>query len=86
MNKQDLAEQLKYSSTDWIYIITWDNLLKKLFTPFRVSVLKPIGPLKKGQIVWVDQVKVTMDLRTVFVIKGSAYFYFHFDILIDYKL
>ncbi|WP_019669918.1 hypothetical protein [Eudoraea adriatica] len=83
MNKQDLAWQLSHSSSKWIYVITWDNLLKQLFTPFRVSVLKPVGSLNKGQIVWVDQVKVTMDLKTVFVIEGCAYFHFHFDILID---
>ena len=83
MNKQDLGEQLKYSSSQWLYVVTWNNLLKQLFTPFRVSVLKPIGNLNKGQIVWVEQVKVTMELKTVFVIEGSAYYYYHFDILID---
>jgi len=83
MNKQDLADQLKYSSSEWIYIVTWNNLLKQLFTPFRASVLKPIGNLNKGQIVWVEQVKVTMELKTVFVVDGSAYYYYHFDILID---
>ena len=82
MNKQDLAWQLSHSSSKWIYVITWDNLLKQLFTPFRVSVLKPVGPLKKGQIVWVDQVKVTMELRTVFIIEGGAYYYYYFNILI----
>ena len=83
MNKQDLAEQLKYSSSEWIYVVAWNNLLKQLFTPFRVAVLKPVGPLKKGQIAWVIQVKVTMELKTVFVIDGSAYYYYYFDILID---
>ena len=83
MNKQDLAEQLKYSSSEWIYVVTWSNLLKQLFTPFKVAVIKPIGPLTKGQVVWVEQVKVTMDLKTVFVVEGSAYFYYHFNILID---
>ena len=83
MNEQDLVEQLKYSSSDWIYIITWNNLLKQLFTPFRVAVLKPVGTLTKGQVVWVDQVKVTIDLKTVFVIDGSAYYYYYFNILID---
>ena len=83
MDKQDLAEQLKYSSSKWVYIVSWNNLLKQMFCPFRVAVLKSVGPLKKGQIVWVQQVKVTMELKTVFVIDGSAYFYCHFDILID---
>ena len=83
MNKQDLTEQLKYSSSEWIYVVTEKNLLKQLFTPFRVAVLKPVGLLTKGQVVWVEQVKVTMDLKTVFVIDGSAYYFYYFDILID---
>ncbi len=83
MNKHDLAEQLKYSSSQWLYVVTWYNLLKQLFTPFRVCVLKPIGSLSKGQIVWVEAVKVTMELKTVFVIDGSAYYYYHFDIIVE---
>ncbi|MCK0179130.1 hypothetical protein MWU50_07500 [Flavobacteriaceae bacterium S0862] len=42
-----------------------------------------IGSLRKGQIVSVEAVKVTMELKTVFVIDGSAYFYYYFNILID---
>ena len=83
MNKQDLAEQLKYSSSQWLYVVTWNNLLKQLFTPFRVTVLKPIGALSKEQVVLVEQVKVTMELKTVFLIDGRAYYYYHFNILID---
>ena len=83
MNKQDLAEQLKYSSSEWVYVVTMNDQLKQLFCPFRVLVLKPVGSLSEEQIVWVEAVKVTMELKTVFVINGSAYFYFHFEIIID---
>ena len=83
MDKKELAEHLKYSSSEWLYVVTWNNILKKIVCPFTVLVLTDIGPLKKGQIVWVQQVKVTMELKTVFVIDGSAYFFSHFDILID---
>ena len=83
MNKQELSEQLRYSSSECLYIITYNNILKQLFTPFKVTVLASIGVLCKGQIVWVEQVKVTMELKTVFVVDGSAYYYYHFNILID---
>lgn len=83
MNKKELADQLKYSSSECLYIITYNNILKQLFTPFKVAVLASIGMLNKGQIVWVEQVKVTMELKTVFVVDGSAYYYYHFNILID---
>ena len=83
MNKQDLAELLKYSSSKWLYVVTWNNVLKQLFCPFKVVVLKSVGTLKKDELVMVEVIKVTMQLKTVFVINGSAYFYYHFEILLD---
>ncbi|MEP3836403.1 MAG: hypothetical protein ABJM36_02095 [Algibacter sp.] len=83
MDKNELAEQLKYSSSEWLYVVTWNNLLKQLFCPFEVAVLDSVGPLKKGQIAQVQQVKVTMELKTVFVIDGRAYYYYHFQIIVD---
>ena len=83
MDNQNLAEQLKYSSSKWLYVVTWNNILKQLFCPFKVIVLSQIGTLNKGQIVWVVEVKVTIELKTVFIIKEQAYYYYHFGILVD---
>tara|TARA_R110002096_G_scaffold36946_1_gene102897 strand:- start:172 stop:423 length:252 start_codon:yes stop_codon:yes gene_type:complete len=83
MDKNDLVEQLKYSSSEYLFVVTWNNLLKQLFCPFSVTVLKSVGSLRQGQIVSVEAVKVTMELKTVFVIDGRAYFYYHFDVLLD---
>ena len=82
MTKKDLAELLKYSSPREIYVITWNNILKRLFCPFRVKVLQDIGALKKGQTVLVQEVKVTFELKTVYIINNEAYYYHHFDILV----
>lgn len=81
MSDDELADVLKYSSPDALFIITWNNLLKKLFCPFQVMVKNQIGELEKGEIVWVDSVKVTVKLKTVFMVKGRAYYYDHFVIL-----
>lgn len=81
MNDKELAEILKYSSPKELYIVAWNNLLKMLFCPFKVIVLKPVGSLKVGSVVWVEEVKVTKDLVTVFIINGEAYYYYHFDII-----
>ena len=83
MNRKDLAEQLKYSSSKWLYVVAWNNLLKQLFCPFKASVLSQIGPLQLGQIVYVQEVNVTSELKTVFIVDGSAYYYYHFNILLD---
>jgi hypothetical protein len=83
MDSNELAEQLKHSSSDCLLIVTWENQLKKLYTPFKVCVLNTIGSLSKGEVVLVTQVKVTKRLIIIFIIDGSAYYYYHFDILID---
>ena len=82
MTKKELAELLKYSSPLEIYVITWKNTLIKLFCPFEVQVLQDIGTLKKGQFVFVDEIKVTIELKTVFIIDTKAYYYYYFEIVI----
>jgi hypothetical protein len=81
MSDDELADVLKYSSPDTLYIITWNNLLKQLFCPFQVMVKHPIGEFEKGEIVLVESVKVTVKLKTVYLVKGRAYYYDHFEIL-----
>lgn len=82
MTKKELAEVLKHSSPQEIYVITHYNSLKRLFCPFSVKVLQDIGNLKRGQTVLVNEVKVTLELKTVFIINGQAYYYSYFDILV----
>lgn len=82
MTRSQLYELLKYSSPKEIYVITWNNILKRLFCPFRVMVLQDIGTLKKGQTVLVQEVKVTLELKTVYIIDNQAYNYYHFNILV----
>ena len=82
MTKKELAEVLKYSSPREIYVITWNNILKRRFCPFEVHVLQDIGTLKTGQFVYVDEIKVTIELKTVFIIDNKAYYYYHFEIVI----
>lgn len=83
MNEQKLADLLKYSSPKAIYVITWNNILKLVFCPFKVKAKISIGEIKQNQMVWVDEVKVTLELKTVFIIKGKAYYYYHFDIILE---
>ena len=82
MTKKELAETLKYTSPTVIYIVTWNNLLKKVFCPFQVLVNLNVGELKKGDLVIVEQVKVNLQLKTIYIIKGQAYYYYYFDIIV----
>ncbi|WP_047246928.1 hypothetical protein [Maribacter thermophilus] len=82
MKDNELAELLKYSSPKELYIVAWNNLLKVLFCPFKVKVAYSVGSLRKGNLVWVEEVKVTKHLVTVYIIQKKAYHYYHFDIVI----
>ena len=66
-----------------IFVVTGNTVMIQLNCPFRVAVISPKGQLSIGKIVCVDKVKVTMELKTVFVIEGIAYFYYHFRIMVD---
>ena len=83
MNKSQLAELLKYCSPNQLYVVTWNNILKLLFCPFKVKAKQDIGSLRAGEQYWVREVKVTLELKTVYVIGDQAYYFYHFDILID---
>ncbi len=82
MNDRQLAELLKYSNPKELYVVTRDSILKVLSCPFKVKVLGDVGILVEGEIVFVDQIKVTLTLKTVFIIERQAYYYHHFDIII----
>ena len=83
MNKKQLAELLKYSHPKEIYVVDWRNKLLLIRCPFKASVKENIGHLKAKEVVLVDEIKVTLELITVFVVKKKAYFYYHFEILVD---
>lgn len=81
MTRSQLSELLKYSSPREIYVITHYGVLIRLFCPFTVKVLQDIGTLKSGQTVLVQEIKVTLELKTVYIIDNEAYYYNYFNIL-----
>lgn len=83
MTKKEIAEILKYASPKVLYVVTWNNILKKLYCPFKVKAKQDIGLIKKGEEVLVDEVKVNMELTTIFIIKQKAYYYYYFEIIVE---
>jgi hypothetical protein len=83
MNRKQLAELLKYASPYSILVVSWKGEVLELRCPFKVKVKNDIGVLVVGGIAEVEQVKISAKLITVFVIDGNAFYYYHFDIIID---
>ena len=74
MDYEKLSEILRFSTPKSLLIITWNNLLKELFCPFEVKVLKAVGNLEEGDRLWVQEIKVTTELKTVYIINDTAYY------------
>ncbi|MFZ0471638.1 MAG: hypothetical protein WAL94_03400, partial [Bacteroidales bacterium] len=64
-----------------IFVIAGRRLYK-VRTPFKVRVLIDVAGLKVGDEKWVEKVMVTRDLQMVYLIGGSGYHYFLFQILL----
>jgi len=82
MNREQLADLLRYSSPKSILVVTHENKLIELYCPFWIIVKNDLGRLKPGIKAPVEQVKLSPDLITVFVIANTTYYYWHFEILI----
>ncbi len=82
MRENELIEQLQYTNSNELLVVTWYNELIVLKCPFKVMAVDKIGHIKKGEFVLVDKVKVTPDLITVFLIHNQAFYYSHFKILL----
>lgn len=83
MTDDEIATILKHCSPNSLLIINEDNRLQEIFCPFKVLVLVDIGKLKQYETVSVDEIKVTRELITIFLIKENHYYYYYFEILND---
>lgn len=81
MDRKEVAEIFKYCSPNSLLVVTYYNKLIELFCPIKVKVKADVGDLKKGKYVLVEAVKLSTNGKTVFIIKGKAYYYYHFDII-----
>ncbi len=82
MDKKQLAQLLKYSSPYSILIVRWDNRLIEVYCPFKVLVIGELEGFAQGEEVRVWKVMVSTNSKTVFIISGKPYYYYHFDIMV----
>jgi len=76
-----LEEISKFCDPLSILVLDENARLIRIYCPFPVAVLQSVGNLDKGDIVYVQAVKLTLELRDVFIINGRAYYLFYFRIL-----
>lgn len=81
MSEKELKKFLIDISPKELYIVNHNNELEILKCPFQVVLKEDIHSFKKNQVVFVELVKITRDLKTVFIIQGKAFYAIHFIII-----
>jgi hypothetical protein len=82
MNANEYGFLLRYSSSNSILVVTFDNRLIELACPFDVEVIKGINNMIVSQIKEVTQVKLSTNGKIVYIIDNEPYYYNLFTILL----
>ena len=84
MSKEEfLQELLKWVNSDSILVIDKKGLLRRIYCPFKAICLVDFPDITKGEKVAVDAVKLTVEIKEVFVIRGVAYYIIYFKIILE---
>jgi hypothetical protein len=80
-SKDYISEMMQWIDPYSILVIEGERNLKRIYCPFRVIVVVPVGGLNAGDIALVQAAKVTLGLQDVYIIEGKAYYVIHFRVL-----
>ena len=79
MSKEEyLKELLKWVSSDSLLVIDRSGNLRRIYCPFKVICLVNFPEILIGEKVSVDAIKLTVEIKEVYIIKGTAYFMAYF--------
>jgi len=81
-NREYILELFKIVSTTSILVIDRKGILKRLHCPFKVVAVVGLSPqITVGALYLVDAVKMTLELKEVYIIKGKGYYIRYFKIM-----
>jgi len=78
-----LAELLKWVSSDSMLVMGKDGELRRIYCPFKVICLVDFPNIVKGQKVSVEAIKMTIEVKEVYIIRGTPYHIAYFMITMD---
>ena len=80
-NREYILELYKIVNTTSILVVDHKGNLKRLQCPFRVVAIVELPPqITVGAFYMVEAVKMTLDLKEVFIIESKGYYYWYFRI------
>jgi len=78
-----LNELLKWISSDSLLVIDKSGNLRRIYCPFKVICMVNFPAITKGDKVSVDALKLTVEIREVYIIRGIAYHIAYFMITLE---
>ena len=78
-----LQELLKWVSSYSLLVIDGSGNLRRLYCPFKVICLINFPAISKGDKVAEDAIKLTVEVREVYIIRGIAYHIAYFRITLE---
>jgi len=82
-NDQYLKELLSQVSLDSVLLIDKRGRLRRVFCPFHVKSRVEFPKIKPGEIVMVEEIAISTELRDVYIIRQKPYYSVHFVILLE---
>jgi hypothetical protein len=84
MSKEEyLKELLKWVSSDSLLVIDGFGNLRRIYCPFKVICLVNFPDITKGEKLSVDAIKLTVEVKEVYIIRGTAYYIACFMITLE---
>jgi hypothetical protein len=80
-NREYILDLFKIVGTTSILVVDREGNLKRLHCPFKVVAIVNLPPLREGAIYYVEAVKMTLELKEVYIIEGKGYFIWYFKIV-----
>jgi hypothetical protein len=78
-----LQELLKWVSSDSLLVIDKSSNLRRIFCPFKVICLVEFPDIYEGEKVSVEAIKLTVAVKMVYIIRGTAYHIAYFMITLE---
>lgn len=81
-NREYILELFKIVSTTSILVVDRNGNLRRLHCPFKVVAIVELPPqITVGASYMVDAVKMTLELKEVYIIEGKGYLICYFKII-----
>jgi hypothetical protein len=81
-NRKYILELFKIVSTTSILVVDQNGKVKRLNCPFQVVAVENIPPhISEGDYYMVEAVKMNLELKEVFIIRGKGYLIGNFQII-----